>query len=45
MWLRQVEVRRHRQVAVIALANKMVRIGWKVLTSEEAYEPYPACVA
>ena len=45
MWLRQVERRRHRQVAVVALANKMVRICWKVLTSEEAYEPYPACVA
>ena len=43
-WLREVEVRRHRQVAVVALANKMVRICWKVLTSEEAYQPYPACV-
>ena len=41
-WLRQVEVRRHRQVAVVALANKMVRICWKVLTSEEDYRPYPA---
>ncbi len=44
-WLRQVEARRHRQVAVVALANKMVRICWKVLTSEEAYQPYPSCVA
>ena len=44
-WLREVEGRRHRQVAVVALANKMVRICWKVLTSEEAYEPYPACIA
>ena len=44
-WLREVEVRRHRQVAVVALANKMVRICWKVLTSEEAYQPYPVCVA
>lgn len=44
MWLREVEVRRHRQVAVVALANKMVRISWKVLTSEEAYQPYPTCV-
>ena len=44
MWLREVEVRRHRQVAVVALANKMVRICWKVLTSEEAYQPYPSCV-
>ncbi len=44
-WLREVEGRRHRQVAVVALANKMVRICWKVLTSEEAYQPYPSTVA
>jgi transposase len=44
-WLRQVETRRHRQVVVVALANKMVRICWKVLTSEQMYEPYPARVA
>jgi transposase len=43
-WLRQVEGRRHRQVAVVALANKMVRICWKVLTSEQEYAPYPARV-
>jgi transposase len=41
-WLRQVEQRSHRNVAVVALANKMVRICWKVLTSEQVYEPYPA---
>jgi hypothetical protein len=44
MWLREVERRRHRQVAVVALANKIVRISWRVLTSEEAYQPYPSCV-
>jgi transposase len=44
-WLREVEARRHRQVAVVALANKMVRICWKVLTSEEVYQPYPSRVA
>lgn len=44
-WLREVEMRRHRQVAVVALANKMVRICWKVLTSEEVYQPYPSRVA
>ena len=44
-WLRQVEARCHRQVAVVALANKMVRICWKVLTSEQVYQPYPARVA
>jgi transposase len=43
-WLRQVEARSHRNVAVVALANKMVRICWKVLTSEQVYQPYPARV-
>jgi transposase len=43
-WLRQLEGRSHRNVAIVALANKMVRIWWKVLTSEQAYEPYPARV-
>jgi len=41
-WLRQIQARSHRNVAVVALANKMVRICWKVLTSEQVYEPYPA---
>src|SRR5262245_2859302 len=44
-WIRNVEARRHRQVAIVALANKMVRICWKVLTTDEAYRPYPARVA
>jgi transposase len=44
-WLRPVETRRQRQVAIVALANKMVRIGWKVLTSEEEFRAYPAGVA
>ena len=39
-WLRQVETRRQRQVAIVALANKMVRICWKVLTSEEEFRAY-----
>jgi transposase len=43
-WLRQVEARSHRNVAVVALANKMVRICWKVLTSQQVYQPYPARV-
>ena len=31
-----------RQGNVVALANKLVRICWKVLTSEEPYQPYPS---
>ncbi len=40
-WLRRLEARSHRHVAIVALANKIVRICWKVLTSAEAYRPYP----
>jgi transposase len=41
-WLRALEARSHRHVAIAALANKVVRIGWKVLTSGEDYRLYPA---
>jgi transposase len=41
IWLRQLEARSHRHVAVVALANKIVRICWKVLTSGRAYEVFP----
>lgn len=40
-WLRGIEARRHRNVAVVALANKLVRICWKVLATECEYRPYP----
>ena len=40
-WLDQLDRRRHRPVVIAALANKMVRICWKVLTSEQVFEPYP----
>lgn len=41
-WLRQLEMRSHRNVAIVALANKIIRICWKVLTSNVVYQPYPA---
>lgn len=41
-WLSQIERRTHRNVAIVALANKLVRICWKVLTSGVAYRPFPA---
>jgi hypothetical protein len=44
-WLRGVESRRHRQMAVVALANKMVRICWKVLDERKPFRAYPARVA
>jgi transposase len=40
-WLHELEARSHRHVAIVALANKIVRICWKVLTSGETYQPYP----
>jgi transposase len=39
-WLRDLEKRAHRHVVVVALANKIVRICWKVLTSGEDYRPF-----
>jgi transposase len=41
-WLQGIEARRHRNVAVVALANKLVRICWKVLATESEYRPFPA---
>ena len=41
-WLRNIEARSHRNVAIVALANKIVRICWKVLTTGVEYQPYPA---
>ena len=40
-WLRGIEGRTHHNVAVVALANKLVRICWKVLSSGQQYRPYP----
>jgi transposase len=44
-WIREIEVRRHRNVAVVALANKLVRICWKMLATGAEYRPYPARTA
>lgn len=41
-WLRRLEARSHRHVAIVALANKITRICWKVLHSGETYRPFPA---
>ena len=37
--LDQLEMRTHKNVAVVALANKMVRISWAVLARQEEYRP------
>lgn len=36
-WLRALLARVHRNVAVVALANKLARIAWAVLTGERRY--------
>lgn len=42
-WLDQLDRRCPRAVVITALANKMVRICWKVLTTDVTFHPYPAC--
>jgi transposase len=37
-WLRMLLARTHRNVVVVALANKLVRIAWAVLTGTHRYE-------
>jgi transposase len=41
-WLRQLMQRRHRNVAIVALANKLARIAWAVLAKGERYRPQGA---
>jgi len=38
-WLEQLSARVHRNVAVVALANKLARIAWAVLAKGERYRP------
>lgn len=38
-WLTALGARRHRNVAIVAQANKNVRIAWAVLAREESYRP------
>ena len=41
-WLRQLLSRKPRKLAAVALANKMARIVWAVMTSGEVYRYPPA---
>lgn len=38
-WLQRLELRVHRNVAVVALANKLARITWAVLAHATPYQP------
>jgi transposase len=44
LWLTGLEQRAHKNVAVVALANKIVRISWAVLVRQEDYR-VPAPIA
>ncbi|MGB8601216.1 MAG: IS110 family transposase [Rhizomicrobium sp.] len=44
-WLDGLAARKHNNVAVIALANKLARISWAVLVKEKAYQPREVPVA
>jgi len=41
-WLQALVQRRPRKVAAVALANKMARVVWAMMTSGEAYRAQPA---
>lgn len=41
-WLLELLARKPRKLAAVALANKMARIVWAMMTSGEAYRPQPA---
>lgn len=38
-WLVNLTLRKRKQVATVALANKMARPAWTVLFKEETYRP------
>jgi len=39
-WLERLTSRKHGNVAVVALANKLARMAWAVLAKNEPYQPY-----
>ena len=44
-WTKQLELRAARNVVVVALANKLARIAWAVLSSGEHYRMHSAIAA
>ncbi len=44
-WLNKLQERVHRNVAVVAVANKIARIAWAVLARHDVYRPSAAAAA
>ncbi len=44
-WINKLQERAHRNVAVVAVANKIARIAWAVLARHEVYRPSAAAAA
>ena len=44
-WLCRLMERRHKNIVIVALANRMARTAWALLARQETYEgnPVPAC--
>ena len=40
-WLAKLLAHKPAMVAAVALANKMARVAWAVLTKKEIYRPHP----
>ena len=38
-WISSLEARAHRNVVIVAMAHKLARITWAVLSSGERYRP------
>ena len=44
-WMDALEARAHRNVLIVAMANKLARIAWAVLSRGEEYRPCAAARA
>ena len=40
-WMDRLEHRAHRNILIVAMADKLARISWAVLSSGEDYRPWP----
>lgn len=44
-WVKKIAAKKGNNIAAVALANKLVRIAWKILTSGEKFDVNKACAA